>query len=195
MAAINGDLLRHTADGNCLTTSLHYETPKWKSACAEFRRETAMLKRTHLYFVGEGVTSADRFEVSLLTQFTVDRFSVFLRLCEHWKGPIHAVLYAKEADSQELLRLVEQSPALRRRKNLNIHVVYRRGLFYPINLLRNVALQNSKTPYSVFIDVDLVPNKDLYQQIRMELSSLKDNNTVSKERFIVRLSCTHAVLR
>ena len=38
--------------------------------------------------------------------------------------------------------------------------------FYPINYLRNVAVNESQTPYLLFVDVDLVVNKGLYSMLK-----------------------------
>ena len=37
---------------------------------------------------------------------------------------------------------------------------------FPINYIRNVALNNTKTPYSIFIDVDLIPGRWLYKDLK-----------------------------
>ena len=50
---------------------------------------------------------------------------------------------------------------------------------YPINYLRNVALKNTHTPYSIFIDVDLIPRKNLYEYLKRYVANVTDSKDVS----------------
>jgi len=49
-------------------------------------------------------------------------------------------------------------------------------MYYPINYLRNVAINNSQTSYIFYVDVDLVPNAGLYSTLRRRLAQLHDVN-------------------
>ena len=50
---------------------------------------------------------------------------------------------------------------------------------YPINYVRNVALRNTHTAYSIFVDVDLVPNKKLYKYSKQYITNNPHDNVVS----------------
>ena len=45
--------------------------------------------------------------------------------------------------------------------------------YNPINYLRNVAVNNSRTPFTFYVDVDLVPNPALYDSLRRRLGELQ----------------------
>ena len=49
---------------------------------------------------------------------------------------------------------------------------------YPINYVRNVALRNTHTAYSIFVDVDLVPNKKLYKYLKQYITNNPHDNVV-----------------
>ena len=51
--------------------------------------------------------------------------------------------------------------------------------FFPINYVRNVALRNTHTAYSIFVDVDLVPNKKLYKYLKQYITNNPHDNVVS----------------
>jgi len=48
--------------------------------------------------------------------------------------------------------------------------------YNPINYLRNVAINNSRTPYTFYVDVDLVPSTGLYDSLCRRLAELNDSN-------------------
>ena len=43
------------------------------------------------------------------------------------------------------------------------HIVYKEGQFYPVNLLRNVAMKHVGTPYMFLSDIDFLPMYGLYE--------------------------------
>ena len=42
---------------------------------------------------------------------------------------------------------------------------------YPINELRNIGLQQVKTTYCTYIDIDLLPNPTLYQDLKEHIKN------------------------
>lgn len=54
--------------------------------------------------------------------------------------------------------------------------------FYPINFLRNVALQQVNTPYVFLTDIDFLPMFDLYSYLKKSIQSL-DLETTKKVKF------------
>lgn len=44
--------------------------------------------------------------------------------------------------------------------------------FYPVNLLRNVALQQVNTPYVFLTDIDFLPMFGLYSYLKKSIQSL-----------------------
>lgn len=87
-------------------------------------------------------------------------------ICKHWEGPISLALYMSDAEAQQFLRYAQASEVLKNRKNVGYHIVYKEGQFYPVNLVRNVALRNAKTPYVFLTDIDFLPMYGLYDYLR-----------------------------
>jgi len=87
-------------------------------------------------------------------------------ICKHWAGPISLALYMSDAEAQQFLRYAQASEVLSARRNVAYHIVYKEGQFYPINLLRNVALANTQTPYVFLTDIDFLPMYGLYDYLR-----------------------------
>lgn len=49
--------------------------------------------------------------------------------------------------------------------------------FYPVNFLRNVALQQVNTPYVFLTDIDFLPMIGLYERLKAKVSALRLNET------------------
>ena len=105
--------------------------PKVGGDCAEIQDAAHLKRRTHLYYLGDGgvigdPASRDPYEVSLLTQLTLDRFGVLERFLGMWEGPATIVLHLTDAEAMELPRKVRESKVLQNRKAITYHVVYKR---------------------------------------------------------------------
>ena len=61
--------------------------------------------------------------------------------------------------------------------------------YNPINYLRNIAINNSRTPYTFYVDVDLVPNPGLYDSLRRRLAALQ--NTSRRNIVVMIYTYTH----
>ena len=48
--------------------------------------------------------------------------------------------------------------------------------FNPINYLRNVAINNSRTAYTFYVDVDLVPSPALYDTLCRRVDELQSHD-------------------
>ncbi|XP_041917818.1 LARGE xylosyl- and glucuronyltransferase 2 [Alosa sapidissima] len=146
--------------------------------CYEFRRERITLHRVHLYFLQyEYTPSSDNTDVTLVAQLSMDRLQMLEAICKHWEGPISLALYMSDAEAQQFLRYAQASEVLKNRKNIGYHIVYKEGQFYPVNLVRNVALHNANTPYVFLTDVDFLPMYGLYEYLRKSIVQLDMANT------------------
>uniref|UniRef100_A0AAR2JT64 LARGE xylosyl- and glucuronyltransferase 1 n=1 Tax=Pygocentrus nattereri TaxID=42514 RepID=A0AAR2JT64_PYGNA len=135
--------------------------------CYEFRRERFTVHRTHLYFLHyEYEPSADQSDVTLVAQLSMDRLQMLEAICKHWEGPISLALYLSDAEAQQFLRYAQGSEVLMSRSNVGYHIVYKEGQFYPVNLLRNVAMRQVNTPYMFLSDIDFLPMYGLYEYLR-----------------------------
>nr|XP_061809325.1 xylosyl- and glucuronyltransferase LARGE1-like isoform X2 [Nerophis lumbriciformis] len=135
--------------------------------CYEFRRERFTVHRTHLYFLHyEYDVTPDNADVTLVAQLSMDRLQMLEAICKHWEGPISLALYLSDAEAQQFLRYAQGSEVLMSRGNVGYHVVYKEGQFYPVNLLRNVAMRHVNTPYMFLSDIDFLPMYGLYEYLR-----------------------------
>ncbi|KAM9481796.1 xylosyl- and glucuronyltransferase LARGE2s isoform 1-T5 [Clarias gariepinus] len=146
--------------------------------CYDFRRERIMVHRIHLYFLEYEYTSTeDDTDITLVAQLSMDRLQMLEAICKHWEGPISLALYMSDAEAQQFLRYAQASEVLKNRKNVGYHIVYKEGQFYPVNLVRNVALRNAKTPYVFLTDIDFLPMYGLYDYLRKSIVQLDMANT------------------
>ncbi|KAJ8247698.1 hypothetical protein GJAV_G00249290 [Gymnothorax javanicus] len=141
--------------------------------CYDFRRERITVHRMHLYFLQyEYTPTEDDSDVTLVAQLSMDRLQMLEAICNHWEGPISLALYMSDAEAQQFLRYAQASEVLKNRKNVGYHIVYKEGQFYPVNLLRNVALRHANTPYVFLTDVDFLPMYGLYDYLRKSIMQL-----------------------
>ncbi|KAK1341546.1 hypothetical protein QTO34_017961 [Cnephaeus nilssonii] len=146
--------------------------------CYEFRRERFTVHRTHLYFLHyEYEPAADNTDVTLVAQLSMDRLQMLEAICKHWEGPISLALYLSDAEAQQFLRYAQGSEVLMSRHNVAYHIVYKEGQFYPVNLLRNVAMKHVGTPYMFLSDIDFLPMYGLYEYLRKSVIQLDLANT------------------
>ncbi|KAK6294804.1 hypothetical protein J4Q44_G00356340 [Coregonus suidteri] len=141
--------------------------------CYDFRRERITMHRVHLYFLQyEYTPTGDDTDITLVAQLSMDRLQMLEAICKHWEGPISLALYMSDAEAQQFLRYAQASEVLKNRKNVGYHIVYKEGQFYPVNLVRNVALRNANTPYVFLADVDFLPMYGLYDYLRKSVVQL-----------------------
>ncbi|KAM9312623.1 xylosyl- and glucuronyltransferase LARGE1 isoform 3-T3 [Gastrophryne carolinensis] len=146
--------------------------------CYEFRRERFTVHRTHLYFLHyEYEPAPDNTDVTLVAQLSMDRLQMLEAICKHWEGPISLALYLSDAEAQQFLRYAQGSEVLLNRRNVGYHIVYKEGQFYPVNLLRNVAMKHVSTPYMFLSDIDFLPMYGLYESLRKSVVQLDMANT------------------
>uniref|UniRef100_A0A4W2IB80 LARGE xylosyl- and glucuronyltransferase 1 n=1 Tax=Bos indicus x Bos taurus TaxID=30522 RepID=A0A4W2IB80_BOBOX len=146
--------------------------------CYEFRRERFTVHRTHLYFLHyEYEPASDNTDVTLVAQLSMDRLQMLEAICKHWEGPVSLALYLSDAEAQQFLRYAQGSEVLMGRHNVAYHIVYKEGQFYPVNLLRNVAMKHVGTPYMFLSDIDFLPMYGLYEYLRKSVIQLDLANT------------------
>ncbi|CAG2110115.1 unnamed protein product, partial [Medioppia subpectinata] len=141
--------------------------------CYEFRRSRVTQHRTHLYYIEyDYEPSPEGNDVTLVAQLSMDRLQMVEALCQHWEGPISLAMYMSDSEVQQFLGYAQTSEILRERKNIGYHIVYRDGPFYPINHLRNVALQQVNTPFVFLTDVDFLPMFGLYEYLKRSVAAM-----------------------
>ncbi|XP_076351503.1 xylosyl- and glucuronyltransferase LARGE1-like isoform X2 [Tachypleus tridentatus] len=173
----DGNLLRRELIGCNNTRNTHLQDVlnaiDEDDPCYEFRRARVVEHRTHLYYIEyDYEPSPEGNDVTLVAQLSMDRLQMVEALCKHWDGPISLALYMSDSEVQQFLSYTLNSEVLRNRKNVGYHIVYREGPFYPVNLLRNVALQQVTTPFVFLTDIDFLPMYGLYDYMKKSISAL-----------------------
>lgn len=136
--------------------------------CYEFKKIRSMNFRTHLFFLNFNYEPTFD-DVMLVAQLSVDRLQMLEMLCQYWEGPISLALYISDAEAQQLLSYISNSNTLSTRTNIGYHVVYKEGTGYPINVLRNVALEQVVTPYVFLSDIDFLPMPGMYSYLKKQV--------------------------
>mmetsp|Transcript_23209 Transcript_23209/g.50938 ORF Transcript_23209/g.50938 Transcript_23209/m.50938 type:complete len:525 (-) Transcript_23209:908-2482(-) len=126
--------------------------------------------------------------VTLVTQSSVDRLPQLYSQCRSWKGPLSAVVYLglqqEHADplTEENLSLIKRAAThvtdffadVERDESackLDIMLAYevfverKAMLLYPINVLRNYARLQARTPLVALVDVDMLMSSALYEDL------------------------------
>ncbi|KAI5477065.1 beta-1,3-N-acetylglucosaminyltransferase, glycosyltransferase family 49 protein, partial [Pseudohyphozyma bogoriensis] len=111
--------------------------------------------------------------VTLVTQFSVSRLARFERTLATWTGPISVTIYLTDAtDIDQLLDYFSDGTKLAPFQKLALTIVKPdysineealvNRLRYPINKLRNLALQLAPSSYVVVVDADFVPSPKMH---------------------------------
>ncbi|VDM96748.1 unnamed protein product [Thelazia callipaeda] len=159
-----------------------YEYDDNDDGCAKIRHMRWITYRTLLYIIPCNLTVITR-NIVLITQFSMDRLMHFDMLLKHWDGPVSAAVYVSDFELSQLLQYFEDTNTFSNRTNVALHAVYKEGIYYPINYLRNVALNSSSDASFVFlIDVDFIPKPGLYSMLCQKLLT---SNIVTKKAYVV----------
>ena len=133
-------------------------------------------------------TNADT--VTLLTQLTSDRTYMLDIIQKRWEGPIIAVVYAMDIINKH--KQLSNWLTNTGRENIKILLVKKQGNLYPVNWLRNLALQRATSKYIFVTDGDFVPSLHLYTTLLKHLRRLeqqgKENTVVVVPAFELLLS-------
>ena len=183
----DGNLLRRELIGGCGNTSAFHETlangilnngsnpdnsiDDDEDPCYEFNQAPHLKHRVHVFYIEYDYTpTPDGNDVTLVAQLSLDRLQMIEQLCEQWSGPISLAMYLSDSEVQQFLGFYQASTILSNRKNVGYHIVYREGGFYPINRLRNVALEQVNTPFVFLTDIDFLPMPGLYEYLKRAVS-------------------------
>jgi hypothetical protein len=82
-------------------------------------------------------------------------------MMKRWRGPGSVTLYCRNLASD----LAAIAPF---RERVDFHLVladFHPGRLYPVNTLRNVAIDNCRTNWMLLVDADFVPNTGLYEYL------------------------------
>lgn len=129
-------------------------------------------------------------QTTLVVQSSLDRIWVLSETCLRWADPIVAVvaISAEENQHEEANNLTawkEKCPQL----NLILYHLNKENEStpeqYPVNVLRNKALDEVRTSHILMVDVDFVPSQDLHETIRSVLVKQQIANDTTKQAMVV----------
>ena len=149
--------------------STDYEINSTPNPCAAIHQAAARVYRTHPFFIPPVVTPTSD-DVTLITQFSMDRLQMLERIAKHWQSPMSIAIYTMDYELEDILLFIRQCRYLRSRKNISYHVVFRAGDLYPVNYLRNVAKNFSSTDAVFISDIDFLPMLDLDSNLKYWIS-------------------------
>ena len=184
----DGNLLREKHIG-CVTgpefdqnaLDYHAKTSVYAPPCTDFKREGRQERRTHPFYLDCNHSSMDPNDVTLLLHVTLDRLVPMLEpTCTHWEGPMSIAVFANDSEVSSLFDLISSSPIISSRRNIAYHIVYKEGtyMYYPINPLRIVAMENVRTQYVFLNDMDFLPSFGLYSSLKNMVQKFDLSHTV-----------------
>ncbi|RUS34597.1 glycosyl-transferase for dystroglycan-domain-containing protein [Jimgerdemannia flammicorona] len=135
-------------------------------------------------------------EVTLVSQFSINRLERFEDAIGAWEGPIAAVIYLTQSTDIDPLHTYfndAAKSALYSRVTLTIlkpaYDAHNVHLRYPINRLRNLATATAPTDYVFVIDADFVPSKSLHAFAAHHAVPLLSPRTQQAHRIALVIPC------
>lgn len=143
----------------------------------------------HLRRSDELSTTMNEYDISIATMMSasISTFNRLISMAERWSGHISAAVFIKDPTNIEAVSL-----ALQKFQDDNSHILGSRVSFhlvidnvlsrgedvnmFPRNLLRNVAVENSKTNYVLVLDVDLAPSIGAHENLMRHLYELEEGD-------------------
>eukprot|EP00980_Cylindrotheca_fusiformis_P000001 scaffold1_cov108-Cylindrotheca_fusiformis.AAC.1 len=106
----------------------------------------------------DGKKGLKKMDITLATQLSTSKFKNLLTQLDYWNGPASVAVYISKLEDLDMLYNFTRE----NRKYVHetsFHLVLEKpgSLLYPINILRNVAMEAIESDYFLAIDVDLVP--------------------------------------
>ena len=157
-----------------------------RDGCEEFRKTAVRKFRVHPYYIAFHKPTENEHDVTLVTQMSAERFDVLPKLLYHWEGPISIAVYIMDSQVPDLMRHLDNiQRQLKQRKNIGLHLVYKQGEMYPVNTLRNIALDRVLTPYVFIMDGDFLPCFNLYSILRKSIQTIFEEDKTTKVALVV----------
>ncbi|KAF2077483.1 hypothetical protein CYY_001182 [Polysphondylium violaceum] len=113
-------------------------------------------------------------DITIVSQLDISRLDRLTECSKNWDGLISVAIYIKEeADVDKLKQLLRMPQHKSLAENTDIHLVFKHfnDKPYPINYLRNVAIDYSRTDYVFVLDIDFVPSPNAHHIMREALQN------------------------
>ena len=144
--------------------------------CDSIHEAGTRLYRTHPFFIPSVDPPATN-DVTLIAQLSMDRLQMLEKIAKQWRGYMSIVIYTMDYELEAIQLFISRCRDLRSRNNIDYHIVFQAGEFYPVNYLRNVAMNFSSTEAVLISDVDFLPMEGLDNRLKDWLS--KENSLSS----------------
>jgi hypothetical protein len=125
-------------------------------------------------FRGPNVPNGAANGITASTQFSMSKTRLvrLADLASRWDGPISVAVYGhNDSDSETLMAFIRNSQDTLKHTIVNFITDDRASASYPINILRNIALEHAPTDNVLLLDVDFIPSVDSHSQLMKELAS------------------------
>ena len=111
-------------------------------------------------------------DVTLCTQLSMDRLSALPRMLSQWHGPVSVAVLVKDADLPRLDAFIfSHADVFASHDGLRLHCVFETDEVYPVNYLRNVALQFATTHFVFNVDIDFLISPNAHELIKRRVST------------------------
>ncbi|XP_002740957.1 xylosyl- and glucuronyltransferase LARGE2s-like [Saccoglossus kowalevskii] len=164
-------------------------TPKNKTKCSFVTDREQLVLRSHMFYLGENITSPDDdFSISMAMQTDFSRFVQMIdKISVYWTCPMSITIYATDEEARQLLKFRRISSTLSQRKDISIHISYVEREFedYPVNHLRNVAQEGATTQYIFITEIDYFYSLDICQNLQNLVSMIEDRERTMDKKAIV----------
>ncbi|GAM19003.1 hypothetical protein SAMD00019534_021780, partial [Acytostelium subglobosum LB1] len=106
----------------------------------------------------------DQYDFAIATHVTVDQLERLAWISDKWRAPISAAIYVhNDTDVSKIVSLIRSSYSVT--QFVDVHLLYSNNTRYPVNSLRNLAVQNAESEWVLMMDVDYLPPIYLYQNL------------------------------
>eukprot|EP00164_Ancoracysta_twista_P004493 GFYU01006059.1.p1 GENE.GFYU01006059.1~~GFYU01006059.1.p1 ORF type:complete len:1060 (+),score=309.18 GFYU01006059.1:150-3329(+) len=114
-------------------------------------------------------------DITIVTQLTLSRFERLNNMAKAWEGPMSACVFVSDKDKElaQLSDLLKDPKNAAAAKYIDFHVVYKiEDRPYPVNTLRNIAIEQVKTSVMYLLDVDMITShtmavyRDIYWKLQ-----------------------------
>lgn len=125
------------------------------------------------------------YKISLITQTTIDRLNKVSLMAERWMAPISvAVLIKNTTELESLETFLKETPIIK--QYCDVHILIGQDTRYPVNSLRNLAIDNAKTDIIAVMDADFVTPLNFHEYLTnyLEFFYISKQNYHLYERFI-----------
>lgn len=128
--------------------------------------------------------------ITIVTQLSENRLNILNILAKNWKGPIVAALYIpKNLDVEKKVKELKlKYPEVFERVHMSIMIMNFGA--YPMNKLRNFALEQVWTPLILYLDVDFIPSRNIHERI-VEFSNTREFQDVKNNKAVLVLPTFH----